>query len=350
MTPGSSHVHKAKTIVNSQYSHKDLLSLSGWSKGQMKQKFKSVMAILKARDHRTNAQALVSKHYNGHKGAMGRITEHHTTQQGDPSALKQLMVNTDLNTSKVKRSIANINKQSHQKIGLENDNKAVSSDTGLNPVHTQPQDSTIPVSDCYPVDTNNRFQVLDNIEDSQANTSGEGDSHSVGSQAYHIQVQTDSSTPQMVVQPDPNMTIADSTWVPEYQKCKKQIGTKFGCVPLVPIYVYRGPTRHWDCIPYVLTAHKLIRQSELPNFLGLRIPVQTSLNVNTWRCHLVDYFDQQLPDLIKFGFPLDFDRSRDLQSTFVNHASARLYPDHVDKYIEEEVGISSLLTAIYHPL
>ena len=57
----------------------------------------------------------------------------------------------------------------------------------------------------------------------------------------------------------------------------------------------------------------------------------------------MDYFDQQLPDLIEFGFPLDFDRSRDLQSTLVNHASARLYPDHVDKYIQEEIGFQAML-------
>ena len=67
------------------------------------------------------------------------------------------------------------------------------------------------------------------------------------------------------------------------------------------------------------------------------------MNVNSWRHHLVDYFDQQLSDLIEFGFSLDFDRSRDLQSTFVNHASARLYPDHVDKCIEEEVGFQAML-------
>ena len=101
-------------------------------------------------------------------------------------------------------------------------------------------------------------------------------------------------------------------------------------------------------IPDVLTAHKLIRQSGLPNFLGLHIPVRTNLKINSWRKHLVDYFDQQLPDLIKFRFPLDFDRSRDLQSTFVNHASARLYPDHVDKHIEEEVGFQAMLDTKLH--
>ena len=58
---------------------------------------------------------------------------------------------------------------------------------------------------------------------------------------------------------------------------------------------------------------------------------------------MVDYFDQQLPDLIEFRFPLDFDRTRELQSTFVNHASARLYPDHVEKYVQEEVRFQAML-------
>ena len=46
---------------------------------------------------------------------------------------------------------------------------------------------------------------------------------------------------------------------------------------------------------------------------------------------------------MEFGFPLDFDRSRDLQSTLVNHASARLHTDHVDKYIQEEAGFQAML-------
>ena len=121
-----------------------------------------------------------------------------------------------------------------------------------------------------------------------------------------------------------------------------RIRTKFGCVPLAQIYVYKGQTKVWDLVPDILIAHKVIRDSGLPNFLGLRIPVKTNLNVSSWRKHLVDYFVQQLPDLIEFGFPLDFDRNKDLQSMLVNHASARLYPDHVDRYIQtplsEEVG------------
>ena len=132
-------------------------------------------------------------------------------------------------------------------------------------------------------------------------------------------------------------------FVPEYHRCQAQIGTKFECVPLAPIYVCKGQPKIWDLVQDIFTAHKLIRESGIPNFLGLRIPVCINTNVSSWRKHLADYFDQQLLDLIEFGFPLDFDRTRNLQSTLINHASSRLYPDHVDKYIQEEVGFEAML-------
>ena len=65
-----------------------------------------------------------------------------------------------------------------------------------------------------------------------------------------------------------------------------QIGIKFGCVPLAPIYVYKGEHKFWQSVPDVLTAHRLIRNTGIPNFFGLRIPVNINLNVSTWRKHL----------------------------------------------------------------
>ena len=58
---------------------------------------------------------------------------------------------------------------------------------------------------------------------------------------------------------------------------------------------------------------------------------------------MVDYFYQQLLELIKFGFALDFHRSRELQRTLVNHALAHFHPDHADKYIQQEVGFQAML-------
>ena len=87
-----------------------------------------------------------------------------------------------------------------------------------------------------------------------------------------------------------------------HKKCCEQIGSKFGCIPLSEIASFNGTPMYWKEVPNIIQAHKLIRNSGLPNFLGLRIPVATRLKVDTWRYYLSDYFDQQLSDLIQFGF------------------------------------------------
>ena len=48
-------------------------------------------------------------------------------------------------------------------------------------------------------------------------------------------------------------------FVLELQQCKAQIGTKFSCVPLTPIYVYKECPQTWIDTPDVLTAHKFIK-------------------------------------------------------------------------------------------
>ena len=125
---------------------------------------------------------------------------------------------------------------------------------------------------------------------------------------------------------------SDVSDCPEFSMSIQQLGSNFGCIPLTPIVLYQGTHRVWQNIPDVLQAHRMIRDSGIPNILGLCIPVNTNLEISSWKTHLCDYFDKQLVDLIEFGFPLDFDRTRQLESTFVNHASARNFFEHVDKY------------------
>ena len=80
----------------------------------------------------------------------------------------------------------------------------------------------------------------------------------------------------------------------------------------------------------------------MPNFLNYRIPVQTQLNPDRWGYYLPDYWDNQLPDLIQFGFPLDFDRNCQLSSSDVNPASALKFETHFDAYIQEELEHGAL--------
>ena len=75
----------------------------------------------------------------------------------------------------------------------------------------------------------------------------------------------------------------------------------------------------------------------------MRIPVDTSLKVDTRRHYLFNYFDQQLPDLIEFGFPLDFDRTTTLGVTEDNHPSANKFIKDTDAYISEELSHRAMM-------
>ena len=92
------------------------------------------------------------------------------------------------------------------------------------------------------------------------------------------------------------------------EKAKKQIGTAFGCLLLSTIKCFTGEVNPLTMTRFLtsLKLDRLVRQSGVPNFLGLRIPIPTQLKVDRWRYYLRDYFDQQLSDLIEFGFPLVF--------------------------------------------
>ena len=56
---------------------------------------------------------------------------------------------------------------------------------------------------------------------------------------------------------------------------------------------YQGTSKVWYSIFSVLQAHKMIRNSGIPNLLGLHIPVKTNFKVSSWRKHLCDYCDKQ---------------------------------------------------------
>ena len=129
----------------------------------------------------------------------------------------------------------------------------------------------------------------------------------------------------------------------DHGACIAQNGGDFGYIPLNDLKIYHGPDIFWENIPDILEAHKIICDSGVPNFFKSRIPVPTQLNPERWYFHLQDYWDQQLPDLINYGFPLDFDRKFKLQPTY--HTSAIQYVEHIGQYLSEELKYG----AIYGP-
>ena len=89
--------------------------------------------------------------------------------------------------------------------------------------------------------------------------------------------------------------------------------------------------------------HRSVKETNNPNYMEARLPVNSQLKVDAWKRHLQGYWDEQLLQLIEFGFPLDFNRNYPLNHETGNHKSAIEFPNDIDAYIEEELKYDTLL-------
>ena len=85
------------------------------------------------------------------------------------------------------------------------------------------------------------------------------------------------------------------------------------------------------------------RYHGVPNFLGSRIPGCSQLNVEEWQKVLFDNWDLQLIELIRYGFPLDFNQYCPLSSDKRHHSSAVQFQTYVDAYLAEEKKFGAIL-------
>ena len=95
--------------------------------------------------------------------------------------------------------------------------------------------------------------------------------------------------------------------------------------------------------------HAVITSSGKDNFMNKQINIPSQLNPDVWNQQLTDYWDKQFPLLIRFGFPLDYDRRGILVSHNENHSSAKSYPGDVEAYLEEEITHKAVLGPFQEP-
>ena len=100
---------------------------------------------------------------------------------------------------------------------------------------------------------------------------------------------------------------------PTLQLWEAQNKFKFGFIPLgkqlMPHLV--NPIQSEDD---PITLHTKVLESKKYNFLQSQITLRSQLKPDVWDHYLEDYWDRQLPLLIRFGFPMDYDREAFLQS------------------------------------
>ena len=111
---------------------------------------------------------------------------------------------------------------------------------------------------------------------------------------------------------------------------------------------YNLDSYHWVifiCLPKSdpIALHAMIKDSGEINFLGKQINITSQLNPDVRDCMLADFWDKQLLLLIRFEFPLDFDRDSTLLSHNQNHTSAKMYPQDIQAYLDEEVQYKAIL-------
>ena len=88
--------------------------------------------------------------------------------------------------------------------------------------------------------------------------------------------------------------------------------------------------------------HNQVKKSGKHNFQGEKFLLDSQLNAKNWEKYLSGYWDWQLIQFIKCGFPLDYDEAVKLKCDFTNHKSAIRYPEHVDMYLNEEINFKAI--------
>ena len=102
---------------------------------------------------------------------------------------------------------------------------------------------------------------------------------------------------------DELLKIKGDTNIDLFNQWRKQSDFDFGFVPLsefiLPDRIDLGADNTGD----PLEVYKRVKDSGKLNFMGCRIPVNSNLNISAWQEMLKEYWDVQLIELLKFGFP-----------------------------------------------
>ena len=130
---------------------------------------------------------------------------------------------------------------------------------------------------------------------------------------------------------------------PIFHLWRQQVDFTFGFVPLQEQILPPDNSPECGFSGSPLQIHEIVKSTGKPNFLQARIPIKSQLNVQHWEKVLAGYWDRQLLELIKFGFPLDFNRACELGQYSGNHSSANDFPNDIEAYINEELSYGALL-------
>ena len=102
--------------------------------------------------------------------------------------------------------------------------------------------------------------------------------------------------------------------------------------------------RNVDFCQEMVSLQKQVSACGLPNYLGARIPIYSTLNIVYLESALVNYDDNAIIEFFKFGWPLNIlDNPLCMNQRSRNHSSALVHPKAIDKFISKGLEDKSLL-------
>ena len=122
-------------------------------------------------------------------------------------------------------------------------------------------------------------------------------------------------------------------------------------------FQFIGPDRasiDIESIDHYFDVACIIKQSGLPNYRQVRVPLNSGLCIESWKKYLLEYKDQKLLQYLQFAFPLSISQPELLDNhKATNHFSARQFQEAVSLYLAKERSLGAMLGPVknfgHHP-
>lgn len=98
------------------------------------------------------------------------------------------------------------------------------------------------------------------------------------------------------------------------------------------------------------SVYQRVRDTGVPNAIGARAQLPTTLNIDAWENNLTrSHDDEELLSYIKYGFPLGYMGPVSNSIGVPNHSSAVNFKDEVDRFISKEIGLGGVIGPMEAP-
>ena len=88
--------------------------------------------------------------------------------------------------------------------------------------------------------------------------------------------------------------------------------------------------------------YEAVKATGMPNLMGAMIPLSSVLNIPEWEARLLGV-DDQLLDMIKYGFPMGYIGPISPTQYIDNHPSAIQFSQHVNDFIQKEIELGGVV-------